>query len=48
MPRRSGFEQRTIQNLEILDLFVQEHLLVVKGSIPGKAGNLVNIQKRKN
>lgn len=47
MPRRSGFEKRTIQNLEILDILETKNLLVIKGSIPGKKGNLINIQKLK-
>jgi large subunit ribosomal protein L3 len=43
MPKRVGMEQRTISHLEIIDIDTKENLLVVKGSIPGKAGNLVNI-----
>lgn len=43
MPGRFGYEKRTIQKLEILDIDVKENLLVIKGSIPGKSGNLVTI-----
>jgi large subunit ribosomal protein L3 len=43
MPGRVGNEKRTILGLEIIDIDTQENLLVIKGSIPGKAGNLVSI-----
>ena len=43
MPGRVGNEKRTIVGLEIIDIDKQENLLVIKGSIPGKAGNLVSI-----
>jgi len=44
MPGRSGMEQRTIRGLEIIDIDMAENLLMIKGSIPGKSGNLVSIQ----
>jgi large subunit ribosomal protein L3 len=44
MPGRSGYEKRTIKGLEIIDIDKTQNLLVVKGSIPGKAGNLVSIK----
>ena len=43
MPGRVGMEQRTILGLEIIDINLKENLLIIKGSIPGKRGNLVNI-----
>lgn len=43
MSGHSGMEKRTILGLEIIDIDIKENLLVVKGSIPGKSGNLVNI-----
>lgn len=43
MPGRLGMDQRTIKNLEIIDIDKKENLLVIKGSIPGKAGNLISI-----
>ena len=43
MPGRVGNEKRTILGLEIIDIDTKENLLVVKGSIPGKAGNLVSV-----
>jgi large subunit ribosomal protein L3 len=43
MPGRLGNQNRTILGLEIIDIDTKENLLVIKGSIPGKAGNLVSI-----
>lgn len=47
MPGRVGMEQRTIAGLEIIDIDVTENLLVLKGCIPGKSGNLVSILSKK-
>lgn len=44
MPGRMGTEQRTVKNLEIIDIDTTENLLVVKGCIPGKSGNLVSVK----
>jgi large subunit ribosomal protein L3 len=44
MPGRLGMDQRTIAGLEIIDIDTKENLLIIKGSIPGKSGNLVSIQ----
>jgi large subunit ribosomal protein L3 len=43
MPGRLGSQKQTISNLEILDIDYFKNLLVVKGSVPGKTGNLLNI-----
>lgn len=43
MPGRMGTEQRTIKNLEIIDIDTTQNILVVKGCIPGKSGNLVSV-----
>lgn len=47
MPGRLGMEKRTISGLEIIDIDKKENLLVVKGSIPGKSGNLISINLKK-
>lgn len=47
MPGRLGMEQKTISGLEIIDIDAKENLLVIKGSIPGKSGNLVSINLKK-
>jgi large subunit ribosomal protein L3 len=43
MPGRLGTERRTIKNLEILDIDKKNNLIVLKGCIPGKAGNLISL-----
>lgn len=44
MPGRLGNEKCTIFGLEVIDLDEKENLLVIKGCIPGKPGNLVSIK----
>lgn len=44
MPGRLGNEQRTVKGLEIIDINKDENLLIIKGCIPGKPGNLVSIK----
>lgn len=43
MPGRLGGKTVTIRNLKIVDIDTDNNLLVVKGSVPGKRGNLVKI-----
>lgn len=43
MTGRLGFTVCTIKNLKIIDIDCESNLLVIKGSIPGKPGNLINI-----
>ena len=43
MAGRMGATQVTIKNLEILDIKHEEHLIIVKGSVPGKPGSLISI-----
>lgn len=44
MAGRLGGKQTTISNLEILKVDKKQNLLVVKGSVPGKPGNLLSIK----
>jgi large subunit ribosomal protein L3 len=39
-----GNTQCTIKSLQIIDIDIKENLLIVKGAIPGKSGNLVSIK----
>jgi len=43
MAGRMGYNQITIKNLEIIDIKIEDNLLLVKGSVPGKSGNLISI-----
>jgi large subunit ribosomal protein L3 len=47
MAGRVGNTQVTISKLKILKLDVNENLLIIKGSIPGKPGNLLSIKATK-
>jgi large subunit ribosomal protein L3 len=46
MPGRMGGEKRTVKGLEIIDINKNDNLLVIKGCIPGKSGNLVSIKSK--
>jgi large subunit ribosomal protein L3 len=45
MAGRTGNEQRTIQNLEVVKILPEENLILVKGAIPGFNGSTVYIIK---
>lgn len=45
MAGRLGGRQTTIKNLQVILINVENNLLVVKGAIPGKLGNLLSIKK---
>jgi ribosomal protein L3 len=38
-----GANKTTIKQLEIIYINSKDNLLVIKGSVPGKSGNLLNI-----
>jgi len=44
MAGRLGGNKVTIKNLEIIKIDSKENLLIVKGAVPGKPGNLLSIQ----
>jgi large subunit ribosomal protein L3 len=46
MSGRHGMKKRTVSGLEIIDIDTKENLLVIKGCIPGKSGNLVSIRTK--
>ena len=43
MAGQLGNKTTTIKNLKVIQLNVEENILVLKGSVPGKAGNLLSI-----
>lgn len=45
LPGHMGAVQRTAKNLEVVRIEQAENLLVVRGSVPGKAGSLVFVRK---
>jgi large subunit ribosomal protein L3 len=48
MAGRLGGKQSTIKNLQIIHVNVNNNILVVKGAVPGKKGNLLSIQREEN
>nr|QCI08415.1 ribosomal protein L3 [Ptilothamnion sphaericum] len=46
MAGRMGGEQITIRNLQIIDVNINNNLLIIKGSVPGKTGNIIYIYKK--
>lgn len=46
MAGRTGNKQVTIKNLEIIDIKPEDNILLVKGSVPGKVGNLIRINRK--
>ncbi len=45
MPGHYGNEQKTVRNLEIVDLRPKQNLILVKGAVPGSRSGLVLIKK---
>ena len=46
MAGRLGGKQSTIKNLEIVHVNADNNILVVKGAVPGKQGNLLSIKQQ--
>ncbi|PWM38943.1 MAG: 50S ribosomal protein L3 [Clostridiales bacterium] len=44
MPGHMGAAQVTVQNLDVVKVDVENHLLVVKGAIPGPKGSIVTVK----
>jgi large subunit ribosomal protein L3 len=47
LPGHYGVEHQTMQNIEIVDIRPEDHLLLVRGAVPGPASGLVAIKKPK-
>jgi large subunit ribosomal protein L3 len=45
MAGRLGGKQATIKNLQVMLTNVENNLIIVKGAVPGKIGNLLSIKK---
>nr|YP_010903311.1 ribosomal protein L3 [Hypnea cornuta]WCH55764.1 ribosomal protein L3 [Hypnea cornuta] len=43
MAGRMGHKKITIKNLQIVDINSDKHIVIIKGAIPGKPGNLISI-----
>jgi large subunit ribosomal protein L3 len=47
MPGHHGNRRVTVRNLEIVDIRPEQHLLIVKGAVPGCRSGLVEVRKPK-
>jgi large subunit ribosomal protein L3 len=47
LPGRYGNEQKTMQNLEVVDIRLEDNIIMLKGAVPGAKSGLVTINKRK-
>ncbi len=47
MPGHMGRVQRTVQNLQVIKVLEADHLLLVKGAVPGARGDYVIIRESK-
>ncbi len=48
MPGALGNRKQTIHGLEVFEFIKDKSILVIKGSVPGKAGSLIKIKPSKN
>nr|YP_009509316.1 ribosomal protein L3 [Gracilaria vermiculophylla]AXI96966.1 ribosomal protein L3 [Gracilaria vermiculophylla]QXU75171.1 ribosomal protein L3 [Gracilaria vermiculophylla]WDZ67954.1 ribosomal protein L3 [Gracilaria vermiculophylla] len=46
MAGRMGGQKVTLQNLKIIDIKANHNIIIVKGSIPGKPGNIISIHQK--
>lgn len=46
LPGRMGYEKVMIRNLTVVDVKPEDHLLLVRGAVPGARGGLVVVTKR--
>jgi large subunit ribosomal protein L3 len=47
LPGHYGAERQTMQNIEIVDIRPDDHILLVRGAVPGPAAGMVAIKKPK-
>ncbi|MEJ2100810.1 MAG: 50S ribosomal protein L3 [Desulfobacterales bacterium] len=45
LPGRYGNEQKTMRNLEIVDIRLEDNIIMLKGAVPGAKSGLVTINK---
>lgn len=45
MPGQYGVETKTVRNLEVVDIRPEEHLIFLKGPVPGSRSEIVTINK---
>lgn len=46
MAGRMGNKKVTIKNLQIIDINIEDSIIVIKGAVPGKRGNILHIKQK--
>lgn len=46
MAGRMGYKRVTIKNLQIIDINPEENIIIVKGSVQGKRGSIISLNKK--
>jgi large subunit ribosomal protein L3 len=46
MAGRKGFENVTISNLQVIKIFLDENLILIKGAVPGAINSIVELIKK--
>jgi large subunit ribosomal protein L3 len=47
LPGRYGNEQKTMRNLEVVEIRLEDNIIMLKGAVPGAKSGLLSINKRK-
>ncbi len=45
LPGQMGMENRTIQNLKVIDVRIEDNIILIQGAIPGPNDNIIQINK---
>jgi len=45
MAGRMGGDKVTSKNVKVIDVVVDKNLILIKGAVPGKKGNLISLSK---
>lgn len=45
LPGQMGNKKRTVQNIEVIDVRMEENLLLLRGAVPGSRGGIVIVRK---
>jgi large subunit ribosomal protein L3 len=46
-PGQYGNERKTVRNLEIVDIRIEENIMLIKGAVPGSGFGVIEIKKPK-
>ena len=44
MPGRMGYDRKTVDNLEVVKIDIENNIIALKGAVPGRRGTLIEIR----